>query len=194
MPEWGTGTVAKAERVTVQEKACQRLQIRFDRGGLKTVATAIAPIVSADDPDTTLQPRAMEGDGSKVALPAWLENATEDDVRARFGRLPEKITDRRVPVAERFQACLGLFRWTTEPRSLVDWAAVQTGLPEPLAVFTRGQLENYFEKYRLNRDSALRQIVEIGKRECHPEMVKILAAVDRQTQLAVQRALKATSK
>lgn len=193
MPEWGRGTVVKAERIVVQGKPCQRLQVRFERAGLKTVATGIAPIVLADDPSLDTRPRDSSGDGSEVALPLWLEHATEDQVRVRFARLPESVTDDSASVMTRFEACLRLYRWKPEGRHLVDWAAVQTGLQEPLAVFNRAQLEVYFEKYRINRDSAVRRIVDLGKRQCHAEMVHSLAASSPDVQAAVEQALRLTS-
>jgi hypothetical protein len=43
-PEWGVGVVSSAQNVTQDGKPSQRLTIRFERAGLKTVSTAVASI------------------------------------------------------------------------------------------------------------------------------------------------------
>ena len=50
-PEWGIGSVLKAEEATVNGERSQRVSVRFPNGGLKTLSSAHAElqIVEVED-------------------------------------------------------------------------------------------------------------------------------------------------
>ena len=47
-PEWGVGAVQSTEASAHEGKPCQRVTVRFEREGLKTLSTAFADLRSAD--------------------------------------------------------------------------------------------------------------------------------------------------
>ena len=149
-PEWGTGEVRSAESVVQDGQRCQRLTIRFDRAGVKTISTAFAdlrtreempamPAADADNKPDPLGPPSENYEGLLAALP---EDAT-DPFRSRKTRL---------------QSTLTLYRFTANGASLLDWAASQTGLKDPLSRFSRHELERSFSRFRVELDAHLRKL------------------------------------
>jgi len=151
-PEWGAGQVISAEGHIQDGKRCQRLNIRFDRGGLKILSTAFAE----------LKPTAPGGTAALLS-----EGRDEDfqspapdllSLREALEALPESATDPFIPISKRYENTLALFRFTGQAGSLLDWATSQTRLKDPLSSFSRHELEEYFHKFRLKLDGHLRQI------------------------------------
>ena len=48
-PEWGVGLVTGASGTTHEGQPCQRVVVRFERAGVKTLSTAIADLRPAAD-------------------------------------------------------------------------------------------------------------------------------------------------
>src|SRR5689334_4605995 len=63
-PEWGIGEVRAAEATTQDGVRCQRLTIRFDRAGVKTISTAFADLKTPEEVGTLPEPVAEEESGS----------------------------------------------------------------------------------------------------------------------------------
>lgn len=157
-PEWGVGTVTGAAAATHDGKPCQRLTIRFERAGVKTLSTAIADLRNAD--------------GGPV-LSAESFSVRSDDPFARRGpdpaeamvALPESATDPFSSAKSRLRATLSLYRFTDSGASLLDWAAAQSGLKDPLSHFNRHELERLFKRFALVRDEHLKKVVAEVRKE-----------------------------
>jgi hypothetical protein len=158
-PEWGAGVVSAAQNITQNGKPCQRLTIRFERAGLKTVSTALAairPADAVDAPARSVAPKAMPG-GTETEQ-TWLEELEAGNPAEIMARLPDSCTDPFQSIGNRIKATLGLFRFSDSGGSLLDWAAAQTGMKDPLSRFNRHELEQYFARFTTNRDAHLRQL------------------------------------
>lgn len=157
-PEWGLGKVQSAESAVLDGKPCQRLVVAFDRVGTRTLSTAFADLRSADDavpvsndrPDST-DPLAMQMD----QIPA----------EQRLVAVPEDASDPFASGRSRLAATLALYRFTDTGASLLDWAAMQTGMKDPLARFNRHELEQHFRRFQVNLDAHLKKLVRDLKRQ-----------------------------
>lgn len=78
--------------------------------------------------------------------------------------LPEAMTDPFSSPTRRLEEVLASFRYRRDPASLLEWATAQTGLSDPLADFTRHELEQAFPFYCHRRDACLRELVTTLKR------------------------------
>lgn len=186
-PEWGVGTVLKAEPSAHEGKPCQRLSIRFERAGTKTLSTAFAKLDAAEgapaidrarDPArAALQAGAADEPARpKKKPPPGMLGAAEQgpdepppldpqQARAIMAAVPEAAKDPFKPLPDRLKATLELYRYTPEGRSLLDWAARQAGVADPLSVFNRHELEQLFDRFRINRDRHLAELVASARRD-----------------------------
>jgi len=171
-PEWGTGTVNKAQNLIRDGKACQSLTVRFERAGLKTVNTAIADIQPAADEPRAPHPAADPGEG-------WLAEAAAESPERRMAQLPVPCTDPFSTPASRLRATVDQYRFTPEGGSILDWAAVQTGLSDPLTRFSRHELEQFFRRYADNRDAHLRATAAECRKDDPNAYQSIVAAAPR---------------
>ncbi len=164
-PEWGAGTITKAIAAMHEGKPCQKLTIRFDRAGLKTLSTAFARLAEArggEQPEA--QPDAFDEAFGVREKPEQL-----------FAKLPEPARDPFSSPEARFEATLNLYRFTPEGASLLDWAAMQSGLSDPLSEYARHELEALFRRFAQARDEHLRSVAaELVKK--NPALVKQAAA------------------
>ncbi len=90
---------------------------------------------------------------------------TSDDAVEKLLTLPDDATDPFRPLAARLRATLALYRFNDTGASLLDWAAAQTGLPDPLSRFNRHELERHFQDFRIASDNHLRKIVREMSRQ-----------------------------
>lgn len=185
-PEWGQGVVTSATLDTVEGKSCQRLTIRFDRAGLKTLSTALASLRPAEAMDAT--PVADEGQTTAEQLTAtgWLDRMGADSPEVIMARLPESATDPFATVLQRLEATIGLYRFAPTGGSLLDWAAAQTGLADPMAVFNRHELEQFFARFATARDQHLRQLAEDLKRKDPEGLSRVLAKAPQPVHAAMR--------
>jgi hypothetical protein len=208
-PEWGVGTVASAAGAVHEGAQCQRLGIRFDRAGLKTISTAFVSLRRASKVDSVLsetKPLAEaerfsgsgSGSGGGGAMlgafssgsgggarsergfggggggggggasgerdpfgppPAHGLPADPRELRRKMTAIPDDAVDPFQTDAARLRAVLGLYRFEPTPGSLIDWAAAQSGLSDPLSHFSRHELEEYFGDFQRNLDKALGKAV-----------------------------------
>lgn len=162
-PEWGAGVVTTATNTTHEGKACQSLTIRFERAGVKTISTAFANLVSADEHPGLLSAPVGGGEGSEPDPFAAKINA--DDARASMLRIAEDARDPFTTAAQRFAATVRLYRFQPTGRSLLDWAATQTGLADPMSRFNRHELEQFFQQWSVARDNHLKKLVQEYRKE-----------------------------
>ena len=155
-PEWGVGSVTAAQPQTHEGKPVQRLTIRFERAGLKTLSTAFARLAPANAPthapSLASQPPSA-GDGPDPGDTAAPTTRVVDPSDA-----PAEARDASRPALNRLQAAITPYRWDGVWPGLLDWAAATTGLADPLAEHTRTDLEAAFQHQRVNLVRELRAI------------------------------------
>ncbi|MBK7405699.1 MAG: DUF3553 domain-containing protein [Phycisphaerales bacterium] len=151
-PEWGIGRVLTATKLRQDGKDVQRLTIRFDRAGTKTISTAVARLAQAD----SLPVRVFSPAPDFEDDPAPTPNRTA--LVAKLAELPDPATDPFRSLANRLNATVALYRFDGGGASLLDWAASQTGLTDPLSAFSRHELEDEFAKFRAALDAHLKKL------------------------------------
>lgn len=183
-PEWGVGEVRSAE-ITVQDGVkAQRLTIRFERAGVKTLATAFADLRPADEmPQVDRSPTPAPGEDGN-----WLKAAEADSPDDLMTRVPEAASDPFRTRKARLETTLTLYRFSGAGSSLLDWAAMQSGLKDPLTRFTRHELERYFERFRFALDAHLRRLVHELKKEDPAVLSALVAAASPDAKQALRRA------
>ncbi|MEM9082568.1 MAG: DUF3553 domain-containing protein [Planctomycetota bacterium] len=151
-PEWGEGRVESAQNLMVNGTRCQRLEVRFARAGLKKVLTAAAKIVPADT--VTIPASSVDAPAGPIEDP--FETHKPEEI---FAALPPIVNEDAAPLPDRITELLKLYRFRQHDASLLDWAATQAGMTDPLERFTRAQLEQLFERFAWKRDNALKDLV-----------------------------------
>ena len=200
-PEWGAGEVKTATRTTQDGRPCQLLQIRFERAGLKTISTAFANLIPSDDAaalsaEPLVAPQTSgvgNGNGTSHGQSKEDEFAARlmgepgsADIKLKMTRLPDAATDPFATTESRFKATLALYRFAPTGGSLLDWAAMQSGLSDPMSRFNRHELEKFFESFVIVRDGHLRKLAS-ELRKADPASVGVLA---KQAPPAAQQALR----
>lgn len=167
-PEWGVGVVTAAQSLVLDGKACQRLTLRFERAGLKTVSTAVAELRAATEAAAGVaapgssEARAVVGVAAEGGGgPSWLGSLEgRDRTPAQvFAELPEETRDPFRTRVMRLKSTLDLYRFSSSGSSLLDWAAVQSGMKDPLSSYTRQDLEGFFERYAFEREAQLKRLI-----------------------------------
>jgi hypothetical protein len=181
-PEWGTGVVTAAQTVVEGGQTCQRLTLRFDRAGLKTITTAHARLLPAEE-----HPSEAAAGAASSTDPGWLSQLEAGDLNERMARLPEETRDPFTTLAQRLQATVALYRFAEHGGTLLDWAAMQTGLKDPLARFSRHELEQYFRRFATERDSHLKRLLLEARRQPTPEIEAVKAAAPPAAREAMRR-------
>jgi len=177
-PEWGLGVVLSAEALQQGGAAAQRLRVRFERAGVKTLSAPPASLQAASEGKPT-----VENDHPKGWLESLESASTAPD--EALAVLPESATDPFRPLAARLRATLDLYRFEPTGASLIDWAAAQTGLTDPLSRFSRHELEAVFSRFASERDAHLSRLASEARR-AEPET---LAAAASAAGPAAKRAL-----
>lgn len=162
-PEWGHGIVTSAQKAAHEGQPCQSLTIRFDRAGVKTISTAFATLMAAEDAPA-LPPEGMGAQNGYADADPFTAAADAGEIRARMAKLPEAATDPFTTPMARLTATLGLYRFGPTGASLLDWAAVQSGLADPLSRFNRHELEQFFESFVVVRDQHLKKAVQEARK------------------------------
>lgn len=168
-PEWGDGKVDEVVNIQHEGKAAQRLIVKFANQGRVTLNSAIAPLVSKDAAVAmiTTNHRTFSPAAAAATPPAagkdWLSafEKTEHELH----RLPDSLSDPFQGTIARIESTLETYRYSTEARSLIEWAIAQTGLNDPMTKYTRHELEQGFERYARDRDLHLKDLVRQMKQQ-----------------------------
>ncbi len=95
----------------------------------------------------------------------WLDKLeTAGGKKHELWELPDALNDPFATPEQRLRATLDSYKYSTQPRSLIEWAIVQTGLDDPLTKYTRPELEQAFPRFARDRDAHLRTQVREFKR------------------------------
>lgn len=164
-PEWGVGTIQKVQAILHEGHKAQRLSIEFERNGRMTLNSAVANLISAEENKVGI---GITTDDSK----GWLNAMEKSDPKELLMSLPDSTGDLLSGLATRLDATLDLYRYSTEPASLIEWAAVQLSISDPLSQFTRPELEQHFDYYAMKRDAHLRELVRAIQREGRGDVLK----------------------
>jgi hypothetical protein len=164
-PEWGDGIVRQIQAITHQGQVAQRVTVQFQNQGRKTINTGVAPLQFKDDWTPPAKDPAKEDDMSSAHTTqkeeGWLESLER---KARGSQnalweLPEAMSDPFASFESQLKATLDSYRFSTEPRRLIEWAVTQTGLNDPLSQYSRPELEQAFPGFARNRDQHLKDLV-----------------------------------
>lgn len=185
-PEWGAGRVLSAQSITHEGRPAQRLTIAFDRAGQKTLSTAFAQLEPADPSSVHRPSPAAEHEGDPVGGP--FSNDTQAELAKKLLELPEPATDPFASRRKRLEATLGLYRFSDHGAPLLDWAAMQTGLKDPLSRFSRHELEEGFRRFQQALDQHLRKLVSECRRLEPATIQTVAAAADANAKQAMRRA------
>lgn len=182
-PEWGEGVIEQASPTVHEGQAVQRLVVTFSNHGRITINTGIAPLVRKDSlatmSTTSPSPRFPAGPNpstDKNELPdpnkGWLAKIGQVKTGDEIYRLPDAMTDPFLSITKRLQATLDSYRFSTEPRALIDWAIAQTGLRDPLSKHSRPELEQAFPRYARDREIHLLDLVRTLKRQNRSDLLQ----------------------
>ena len=174
-PEWGAGLVLSSSPATQDGRPCQRLQIRFDRVGIKTISTAFVDLQPAIAATTTLPT-----DAAHIAT-------DQADPAELLIRLPESASDPFATVASRLKGTLAQYRFSKDGASLFAWASAQTGLADPLSRFNRHELEERFDRWRSSLDAHLAKVVTEAKSLSAAELAPIVSDAPPEAREALKR-------
>ncbi|WP_145445339.1 DUF3553 domain-containing protein [Mucisphaera calidilacus] len=183
-PEWGTGVVRSVEPITHHGVQAQRVAVDFANKGRVVVNTAIASLEITGNAEpaaagTRVSPRKLpsrlttqQEAGQKGSVrpgdAGWLNELERGGGATSSGdlwSLPSSMTDPFASLKQRLLATLDSYRFTTDPRSLIEWAVVQTGLDDPLSKYTRSELERAFPRFSRDRDNHLAELIRTIKRQ-----------------------------
>ncbi len=170
-PEWGPGVVDDASPIDHEGQRAQRLIVKFANRGTVTLNTAIAELVQKDSTQimSTSSPSSPSSARKTETTPGgWLGSLTKTDPAKTLYSLPDAMVDPFIGTAKRLETTLDSFRFSADPRQprlLLDWAIMQTGMADPLTKFTRQELEQAFPRFARDRDNHLLDLVKQLKRE-----------------------------
>jgi hypothetical protein len=140
-PEWGAGTVLRVETHHARGGLQHRVSVQF-LAGHKLVHIPPARLT-----------RELEGQTRNAG---WLDTVAGSTPDERLVRLPPEVTGFLGTAAQRLALVAGLYEYTDEPRSLIQWARSQTRIADPLSHWSRDELVQAFAKFCGERDSELR--------------------------------------
>ena len=184
-PEWGEGVVKAAQAIVHEGSSAQRLNVEFVNRGRVVINTAVAPLAPKGLKPTMSSSMTTSG--------GWLDQLEQSKNNSNeLWDLPEALTDVFSSDLQRLMATMDTYKFSTEPRPLIDWAIMQTGLNDPLTKYTRHDLEQAFARFARNRDQHLKDLVRTLKRNGKVQVLieartrcKILAG-----QTALERAIR----
>jgi len=180
-PEWGLGHVLQAEPGVHEGRNCQRLTIRFERAGMKTISTAFAELRRSDGLAAVAEERPDDNDPLAKASDAA-------SVAEVMTRLPESMTDPFTSLRKRFAATLDGYRFGDGPSALLDWAAIQTGMKDPLSRFNRHELELWFTKFRVELDQHVKKLARELRKAEPPAIDEFYDKASPAARMAIKRA------
>ncbi|MBL4808631.1 MAG: DUF3553 domain-containing protein [Phycisphaerales bacterium] len=185
-PEWGVGIVSTSSMEDHEGVPCQRLVIRFDRAGRKTVSTAFAKIEPAGDRVGTVPEKESNLAQSQGQANPILK-ASVREVQQIMTTIPEAARDPFASPGQRLKATLSLYRFTDSGGPLIDWAVMQSGLSDPLTKFTRHELEDFFGYFEKILWKHLGKMVREARDVPAAELVQIRDSAPLAGQQALQR-------
>ena len=184
-PEWGAGSVTRAVSHRHQGTLCQQLTVRFDRGGIKTIVTAMGTLRRAGAERNSEASPGPIGQGASPANPEM--------TLAELGTLPESLADRSLPPASRLTDALAWFRFEGSGAMVLDWAIARTGWRDPLSRYSRNEIEEQHARFFNSLHGTLRSLVMDTMHQGPQQLADAVKNAPPQGRAAAQRALSARS-
>ncbi len=189
-PQWGIGCVQQAQPVIRDGVTTQRIVVDFPHKGRVTLDTATAPIrrfnpATQRTPTPTPTPNTQDTKSMTTSGSALHNNKggwlAELESKANGGKqthelwdLPDALSDPFLPDEARLKATLDTYQYSTDARSLIAWAIMQTGLQDPLSKYTRTDMEMAFPRFARDRDNHLKDMIRQLKREGRHALIQQL--------------------
>jgi len=149
-PEWGIGTVDQAAQSVANGQPGQRLVVHFPHKGRVTLHTSTAPLVRVDDVAEAAAVAEQRG---------WLAELERGSDKGLSAELPDRIADPLASATQRLSALIDTFRFTDDPRGMIDWAVAQSGLDDPFTAYGRDEIAEAFRAFRAKRRLALTRMI-----------------------------------
>jgi hypothetical protein len=121
-------------------------------------------------------------------LMAAVKASHSPDLRAALVDLPEPATDPFSTPRRRLEATLTLYRFTNQGGSLLDWAAMQTKLKDPLSEFNRHELEDCFRRFQLRLETHLKSLLRDMRKQDPQGLAEVSRGASPVAQQAMRRA------
>lgn len=148
-PEWGAGTVLRVQSTTVNGQLVHRVSIQFATGH-RTLVVPPAKLVTP------------EGEPQREA--GWLDRMGKQTVDDRLASLPAAVREFLGTSAQRLVVLARLYELDDDSAALLHWARSQTGVADPLSLWTRDEIRAAFEVFCRRRDDLLREAVTALRR------------------------------
>ena len=177
-PEWGPGTVTRAENVVHNGHTAQRLNVRFGSEGIKTLHTGVVDLIPADE---------QQAGDSVAERSGWIAELEGNKPADIMVRLPADASDPFKTLWQRLQFTLNLYRFSREARALMEWAIAQSGLADPLTRFSRHELETFFDRWARQRDAHLIELVREAGRSDSRQVEQLLAQAQPEVRQILRR-------
>ena len=140
-PEWGDGPVLRVQTTEVGGQTVHRVSVQFATGH----RTLVIPPGRLRDPDGGPQREA-----------GWLDKAAKTTIDDRLATLPAAVREFLGTASQRLVVLSRLYELNDDPAALLRWARSQTGVADPLALWTRDELRASFDEFCRRRDKLLR--------------------------------------
>lgn len=188
-PEWGLGLVTATATDSYEGRPSQRVTVRFERAGVKTLNTGIANLVPSDDATAAaLQAASNHHDHERSTGEADpLRLGGGPSLKDLLLRLPDECTDPFVSPRARLDATLRLFRFSEQGGQLIDWAAAQLGVKDPLSSFSRHELEQHYRRFVQIRDEQLKKVMMDVKKSDPLLLREVMRTASKQTAAVLRR-------
>lgn len=197
-PEWGVGTITKAEKTVVRNQPAHRLVIRFSHGGTKTLSTLGAELEVLSTPGEGGERPTTGAAGTNGRATSnghadhaggdvgWLDRIEKKSPAEMLREIPEAATDPFKNTAQRLESTIRLYRFNATGGSLIDWAVAQTGLDDPLSELSRQELEQAFEVWARERDAHFGRLLAEAEKS-GVDAAQLLAAAPDSARAAAKR-------
>jgi hypothetical protein len=136
----------------------------------------------------SVPPAATETTVNGEAEVNWLKLAEAGSVDETMTRVPEAASDPFRTRKARLESTLNLYRFSGTGASLLDWAAMQSGLKDPLTRFNRHELERFFERFQTALDAHLKRLVLELKKAEPQALAEVITAAPAFAKQALRRA------
>ena len=152
-PEWGQGTVLRIQTSPVGGQPVYRVSIQFSTGH-----------------------RVIQVPPGRLACPqagpqreaGWLDKAARQTTDDRLAALPESVREFLGTSAQRLVVIARLYEVGDDATSLMTWARSQSGVADPMSLWSRDEIRVAYDEFCRRRDTLLREIVAAIRRTSGP--------------------------
>lgn len=151
-PEWGIGQVLRVSATEEAGAPVHRVSVQFPTGH----RTLVMPPAKLCDPQPEIQRQT-----------GWLDELGKNTLDAKLRGLPEDVLFFLGSPEKRVIAAAAMYEWEESQAGLARWARKQTMTSDPLALWSRDELQAAFDDYCSKRDQWLREAAAIWRKH-HP--------------------------